>query len=171
MPVILSFSFIWNWNDKYIYALPAIVPSKPYLITDQSGQSLYLFSDFKSLLLHTWITNKFHSGNRFNCADIHCLWLGQTLAKLYIPLYLGQTPVKLYTLLRTERTITIPCMSPYRRYKRVPPLHMAWPGPWQYLVLSLPILIKAEGEKPGNQTGQENTIRHIFMIAEERGIF
>ena len=141
-----------------IHLCTPIVPSKPYLITDQSGQSLYLFSDFKSLLLHTWITNKFHSGNRFNCADIHCLWLGQTLAKLYIPLYLGQTPVKLYTLLRTERTITIPCMSPYRRYKRVPPLHMAWPGPWQYLVLSLPILIKAEGEK----TGQPNWARKYY---------
>lgn len=35
-----------------------------------------------------------------------------SLTKLYIPLYLGQTPVKLYTLLRMERTITIPYMSP-----------------------------------------------------------
>ena len=85
LPVILSLSFIWNWNDKYIYmhshsTLKTIPDSRP----KWAG---YLFSDLKSLLLHTWITNKFHSRNRFNCADIHCLWLGQTLTKLYIAVF------------------------------------------------------------------------------------
>ena len=44
--ISISFLFIWNCNDKYIHTLPQF-PPKPYPIPDQSGQSVYKFSNQK----------------------------------------------------------------------------------------------------------------------------
>ena len=41
--VSLTFFFILNWNDQYVYTLS--VPSEPYLIPDKNGQNVYPFSD------------------------------------------------------------------------------------------------------------------------------
>ena len=44
--ISISFLFIWNCNDKCIHTLPYF-PRKPYPIPDQSGQSVYKFSNQK----------------------------------------------------------------------------------------------------------------------------
>ena len=41
--ISLTFFFILNWNDQYVYTLS--VPSEPYLIPDKNGQNVYPFSD------------------------------------------------------------------------------------------------------------------------------
>ena len=42
--ISLSFSLIWNWNDKYVHTLPYF-RRKPYPIPDQNRQSVNPFSE------------------------------------------------------------------------------------------------------------------------------
>ena len=42
--VSVSFSLIWNWNDKYVDTIGSSVENT-HTIQDQNGQSVYLFSD------------------------------------------------------------------------------------------------------------------------------
>ena len=45
--LFLSYSLIWNWNDKYVL-LRRFFPRKPYPIPNQNEQSVYPFLDRKS---------------------------------------------------------------------------------------------------------------------------
>ena len=51
--ITLSFLFIWNWNNKYVYTL-LWFPRKPHQIADENEQSWYPFSDWNGTkTIHT----------------------------------------------------------------------------------------------------------------------
>ena len=65
--LFLSYSLIWNWNDKYVLTRH-IFPRKPYPIPNQEEQSVYPFLDRKSAktisfwVAHTYVAYGVYKG-------------------------------------------------------------------------------------------------------------
>ena len=67
--ISLTFFFILNWNDQYVYTLS--VPSEPYLIPDKNGQNVYPFSDQNGtktipILIYSQVLKKSLSYRKFH---------------------------------------------------------------------------------------------------------
>ena len=65
--LFLSYSLIWNWNDKYVL-LRRFFPRKPYPIPNQNEQSVYPLLDRKSAktisfgVAHTYVAYSVFKG-------------------------------------------------------------------------------------------------------------